>query len=178
MKKTILILNISLFVIALIFSNCNSDEYSYDEGVSTKEKSLILQAPSGEYIAKDIKKLKELLSPIIEEGNWESKDFEIISIQYDSLKTGFSAEIEYITEDGIESNIILTRKELPSGKKVKTRTEGGSEGEGEYESYSCKKNNKNSCNKCRIVNDKKHNQKRCACDDGLVEGCDLYEYKY
>jgi len=175
-KEIITLLNISLFIAILVFSSCNSDEYSYEGEVSTKEKNLNLRAPSGEYIAKNIEKLKGLLSPIIEEDNWENKDFEIVSIQYDSLETGFCAEIEYVTEDGIESNIILMRKEKTSGSKIKTRTEGGSEGG--YESCSCKKRSNNKCKKCRVVNDKKHNQVRCACDDGLVEGCALYEYKY
>ncbi|GAB6865535.1 hypothetical protein JCM10556A_22120 [Bacteroides acidifaciens] len=176
MKKIIILLNVSLFVIMLVFSSCNSDEYSYEGETSVKEKNLNLQAPSGEYIAKNIKRLKELLSPIIEEDNWENKDFEIVSIQYDSLEAGFCAEIEYVTEDGIESNIILVKKETTSGPKIKTRTEGGSE-DG-YESYSCKKRSNNKCKKCRVINDKEHGQVRCACDDGLVEGCALYEYKY
>lgn len=161
-------------------SGCNATEDEYSDGyeVSAREKNLNLQAPSGQYIAENISHLKRMLAPIIEQGNWESKDYEIVSIQYDSLTIGLSAEIEYITEDGIESNIIITSGENTFVSKIKTRSEDGSEGDGGYVSYSCKKRNNNKCQKCRVINDKKNNQVRCACDEGLVEGCALYEYKY
>lgn len=178
MKKIVILLNISLFITTLFLGSCSSDEFLDETNVSAKESRLNLQAPSGEYIAKNIKSLKMLLAPIIEEGNWENKDFEILSIQYSPQEVGISAEIEYLTEDGIESNIILKKEASTAGKKVKTRSEGDSQGDGGYLSYSCKKMNNNNCKKCRVVNDKKHDQVRCACDDGLVEGCALYEYKY
>lgn len=172
MKRMFYVLNISVFMI-LILASCEKDESSFEELITAKEQMLELQAPSGEYIAPDIETLKSKLAPILEYSFGESKDFEVISIQYDSLSLGFSAEIEYRTLDGFESNVIVKKF---AKKIVKTRAEDNYEIEG-Y-SYSCKQNKSGKCKKCRLVNDKKHDQVRCACDDGLVEGCSLYEYSW
>lgn len=178
MKKVTFLLNISLVITMLILGSCNYEEDSFEDNITQNEKKLNLQSPSGEYIAETINTLKEKLAPIIEQGHSESKDFEITNIQYESLTAGFTAEIEYKTKDGIESNIIITKVGSTSVPGVKTRSEGDSEVETTY--YKCKSSSNNRCKKCRVINDTKHHQVRCACDsyDGIVEGCELYEYKY
>ena len=172
MKNVVLLLNITMFMV-LVLSGCEKDDSFSEELLTENEQTLKLKAPSGEYIASNVRMLKSKLAPIIEYSFGESKDFEIILISFDSLAVGFSAEIEYKTLDGFESNVIIRKG---SAKRLKTRAESDSEVEG-Y-SYACKRNKSGRCKKCRLVNDKKNEQIRCACDEGIVEGCSLYEYSW
>lgn len=182
MRRIIFFLNTSIGIVVLLLVGCCTsieDDFRLDvaKELSVRERGLNLKAPSGMYIAENVALLKRKLAPIVEYGNWESKDFEIVSIRYDSLEVGLCAEIEYVTEDGISSNIILERKVHNLHPKIKTRTEGGGTDESEGTTYSCRNLNRK-CKSCRTVRDHKHNQIRCACDDGLVEGCALYEFSY
>ena len=176
MKKKMFLLNACLAISIQVLISCSNDMNSYKDEIVGNEKELNLRAPSGEYLAKDIETLKEMLSPIIESGYEENKDFEILSIQYDPLVIGFVANIEYRTNDEIESNIIVNKTENTSVRRFKTRREDNSGGGLEY--YNCRKANNKKCSSCRVVDDKKNNQVRCACDNGLVEGCELYVTKY
>lgn len=106
MKRITFLLNISIIVITVMaLGSCSQEEYLYEDEVTPNERRLNLQAPSGEYLAENIDALKERLAFIIEEGHEESKDFEIVRIEYDTLSVGFFAEIEYKTKDGIESYV-------------------------------------------------------------------------
>jgi len=175
MKRITFLLNISIIVITvMVLGSCSQEEYLYEDEITPNEKLLNLQAPSGEYLAENIDTLKENLAFIIEEGHEESKDFEIVSIKYDTLSVGFTADIEYRTKDGIESNVIIKSRKS-SIPKIKTR------GEDDVETtvkYKCKRSSNGKCKACRTVDDKKHDQTRCACDNGKNEGCELYKYEY
>ncbi|QNL40514.1 hypothetical protein DXA46_02015 [Bacteroides sp. OF02-3LB] len=180
MKRITFFLNASMGIVMLLLAGCCTsieDDFRLDveKELSIRERGLNLKAPNGMYIAENVALLKKKLAPIVEYSNWESKDFEIVSIQYDSLEVGICAEIEYVTEDGRSSNIIFERKMHNLHPQIKTRTEGGGTDESEDATYSCRNLNRK-CKSCRTVRDRKNKQTRCACDDGLVEGCALYEY--
>ena len=100
-----------LILMTLSFCGCTSDNYSSAEEKSLKEKSLNLQAPSGEFIAKDLSELKKMLEPMIEHGKEKSVDFDILSIKFDSLTVGFIAEIEYKTNKGYQSNVLIIKND-------------------------------------------------------------------
>ncbi|MFT0458168.1 hypothetical protein [Bacteroides thetaiotaomicron] len=184
MKRITFLLNISIIVITvMVLGSCSQEEYLYEDEITPNEKLLNLQAPSGEYLAENINALKERLAFIIEEGHEESKDFEIVSIEYDTLSVGFNADIEYRTKDGIESNVIISNKGSISVPTVKTRGENSSSGTDDSDNsetivYKCKKAANNKCKACRLVQYDGGRQKHCWCDNGRSEGCELYQYKY
>lgn len=107
MRRKITQLKMALILTTLSFCGCISDNYSSVEEKPLNVKNLNLQAPSGEFIAKDLHELKEMLEPIKE----KSVDFDILSIKFDSLTVGFIAEIEYRTDKGYQSNVLIIKRD-------------------------------------------------------------------
>lgn len=177
MRKIAFLLNIGVFVFALLtLDSCSQDECFVKDEVTPSEKKLNLQAPNGEYLAENISALKEILAFIIEQSHEESKDFEIVSIQFEAPTVGFIADVEYVTKDGIESNVIIESNNtyLP---KIRTRAENEA---AEKVYYKCKSKNDGKCETCRTIKDKKTGQIYCGCNKkgGLVEGCKIVESHY
>jgi hypothetical protein len=131
---------------------------------------------------------KEEVSFVIEEIYGERKEFEIVKLKFiPDIPQGYLADIEYETYDGLRGSyfkahglkgyILSTSGKLVMSKiRLKNDTESGdTNGGSSY--YYCKQSSNNRCNKCRKVEYPTQNGKQisCACDEGLVEGCDLYE---
>ena len=93
---------IGVFVLMAFFIGC--------QATNDETGKINLQAPNGEYLAGgDLVQLKKKLAPCI--GTLEKDsvvyDFEILSIQYDSLHYGFIADIEFVTKSGYHNHLIM-----------------------------------------------------------------------
>lgn len=101
---------IGVFVLMAFFIGCQAtNDETGKITISAEESKLNLQAPNGEYLAGgDLVQLKKKLAPCI--GTLEKDsvvyDFEILSIQYDSLHYGFIADIEFVTKSGYHLSLI------------------------------------------------------------------------
>ena len=102
---------IGVFVLMAFFIGCQAtNDETGKITISAEESKLNLQAPNGEYLAGgDLVQLKKKLAPCIGTLEKESVvyDFEILSIQYDSLHYGFIADIEFVTKSGYHNHLIM-----------------------------------------------------------------------
>ena len=102
---------IGVFVLMASFIGCQAtNDETGKITISAEEKKLNLQAPNGEYLAGgDLVRLKKMLAPCIGTIEKDSVvyDFEILSIQYDSLHYGFIADIEFVTKSGYHNHLIM-----------------------------------------------------------------------
>ena len=102
---------IGVFVLIAFFIGCQAtNDETGKITISAEESKLNLQAPNGEYLAGgDLVQLKKKLAPCI--GTLEKDsvvyDFEILSIQYDSLHYGFIADVEFVTKSGYHNHLIM-----------------------------------------------------------------------
>ncbi len=172
MKQKRIIIGWVLATATFALFGCNQ-ENPYGLDPTAHEEALNLCAPSGEYIAKNVRELKKLMEPHVESNQRESKDFEIDEIKYYPQEEGYLAEVIYTTEDGYSSNVFFEKG--PIRHRIRKRGESGG-GIG-ISSYSCKENSSGLCSSCRLVNSKS-GQKYCVCDKGKSEGCSLHEITY
>lgn len=102
---------IGVFVLMAFFIGCQAtNDKTGKITISAEEKKLNLQAPNGEYLAGgDLVRLKKMLAPCIGTIEKDSVvyDFEILSIQYDSLHYGLIADIEFVTKSGYHNHLIM-----------------------------------------------------------------------
>lgn len=173
MKQKRIIIGWALATTTFALFGCNQ-ENPYGPEPTAHEEALNLCAPSGEYIAKNVRELKKLMEPHVESNQRESKDFEIDEIKYYPQEKGYLAEVIYTTEDGYSSNVVIEKG--PIRHRIRKRGESGG-GIG-TSFYSCKENDSGKCSSCRLVVDQRAKQRYCVCDKGISEGCSLYKTTY
>ena len=102
---------IRIFVLIASFIGCQAtNDETGKITISAEERKLNLQAPNGEYLAGgDLVRLKKMLAPCIGTIEKDSVvyDFEILSIQYDSLHYGLIADIEFVTKSGYHNHLVM-----------------------------------------------------------------------
>ena len=102
---------IGIFVLIASFIGCQAtNDETGKITISAEERKLNLQAPNGEYLAGgDLVRLKKMLAPCIGTIEKDSVvyDFEILSIQYDSLPYGLIADIEFVTKSGYHNHLVM-----------------------------------------------------------------------
>jgi hypothetical protein len=164
-----------------LLQSCKTDDKSFD---LDSGRALDLQSPNGEWIADNISSFKEKVSFVIEDIYGERKEFEIVKLEFiPDIPEGYVAEIEYETYDGFKGSYFkvhgLEEYSLTTyGMTVLPDLQFG--WTSSERDFYCKKSPNNQCNKCRMIqyNTPKGIQFACACDDGLLEGCDIHEIFY
>ena len=101
MKKRSIIAIVAMACLALLSLSCQKNA-----AVSAKEKTLKLDAPSGQHIA-TIGELKQQAAQVVLNKHGKEQSFEITSIDFLPVAKGYAAIISYRLQNGITSNFAV-----------------------------------------------------------------------